>query len=342
LASSGLPLPNRVFAAGVAGVVLFLVRDDSLPAVTALLPLATVWLGLIPVFLYLRQTPEERPPFPLMALTGLFYAMFFGLPAFFAFRLHDPETGKIHFFGDGYVDAISLEAQALVIGGMALMWAAYAGSRRTIWRSIPHLGLQRAFSLPRLQVLLWGLALGHLAYLYSPVVRALPSAGQFLQPVGYLAFGMFYLLWCRVDLPRWQAAVVFLVVLPLALVAVLTTGAMAIPVLILIFFAVLYLRVRGRPPWLVIVAIPVFFLVAYPTTTYYRGHAWGAAGQGMTTVEKARTFVRAAGGNLRFGGPGTIRTGNGGPGPARHPHPHFDPRGGQDAGPGALLGRRDL
>ena len=63
MASSGLPLPNRVFAAGVvcagvAGVVLFLVRDGSLPAVTALLPLATVWLGLIPVFLYLRQTPE--------------------------------------------------------------------------------------------------------------------------------------------------------------------------------------------------------------------------------------------------------------------------------------------
>ncbi len=342
MASSGLPLPNRVFAAGVAGVVLFLVRDDSLPAVTALLPLATVWLGLIAVFLYLRQTPEERPPFPLMALTGLFYAMFFGLPAFFAFRLHDPETGKIHFFGDGYVDAISLEAQALVIGGMALMWAAYAGSRRTIWRSIPHLGLQRAFSLPRLQVLLWGLALGHLAYLYSPVVRALPSAGQFLQPVGYLAFGMFYLLWCRVDLPRWQAAVVFLVVLPLALVAVLTTGAMAIPVLILIFFAVLYLRVRGRPPWLVIVAIPVFFPGGLPDHDLLPRACLGGRGTRDDDRGKGANVCPCGGGNLRFGGPGTIRTGNGGPGPARHPHPHFDPRGGQDAGPGALLGRRDL
>ena len=44
---------------------------------------------------------------------------------------------------------------------------------------------------------------------------------------------------------------------------------------------------------MVIVAIPVFFLVAYPTLTHYRGQAWGAAGQGMTTVEKAQTFVRA-------------------------------------------------
>ena len=277
-----------------------------------------------------------------MALTGLFYAMFFGLPAFFAFRLHDPETGKIHFFGDGYVDANSLEAQALVIGGMALMWAAYAGSRRTIWRSIPHLGLQRAFSLPRLQVLLWGLALGHLAYLYSPAVRALPSAGQFLQPVGYLAFGMFYLLWCRGELARWQAAVVFLVLLPLVLIALLTTGFLTIILMLGVFFVVLYFHVRGRLPGLVVVMIPALFVVAYPTTGYYRGHAWGAAGQGMTTVEQARTVVRAAGGNLRFGGPGTIRTGNGGPGPARHPHLHFDPRGGQDAGPGALLGRRDL
>ena len=279
--------------AGVASVVLFLLRDGSLPADTALLALATLWLGLVPVFLYLRQTPEERPPYPLMALSGLFYAVFFGLPAFFAFRLRDPETGTINFFGDGYVDAISLEAQILVIGGMALMLAVYAASRRTVWRAIPHLGLPRTFPLPRLRVLLWGLAFGHLAYLYSPVVRALPSAGQFLQPVGYLAFGMFYLLWCRGDLPRWQAAAVFLVLLPVALVGVLTMGAVAIPVLILIFFAVLYLHAHGRPPWLLIVAIPVFFLLAYPTTGYYRGHAWGAAGQGMTTVEKAQTLVRA-------------------------------------------------
>lgn len=298
LASSGSPLPNRVFAAGVvcagvASVVLFLLRDDSLPAVTALLALATVWLGLVPAFLYLRAPREERPPFPLMPLTGLFYAVFFGLPAFFAFRLRDPETGTINFFGNGYVDAISLEAQTLVIGGMALMLAVYVGSTRTVWRAIPHLGLPRAFPLPRLQVLLWSLALGHLAYLYSPVVRALPSAGQFLQPVGYLAFGMFYLLWCRGELPRWQAAAVFLVLLPVALVGVLTMGAVALPVLILIFFAVLYLHVHGRPPWLVIVAIPVFFLVTYPTMAYYRGHAWGAAGQGMTTVEKAQMFVRA-------------------------------------------------
>ena len=145
---------------GVAGVALFLLRHDSLPAVTALLALVTIWLGLVPVFLYLRQTPEERPPFPLMPLSGLFYAVFFGLPAFFAFRLRDPETEKINFFGNGFIDAISLEAQALVIGGMALMLAAYAGSKRTIWRAIPHLGLPRAFSAGRLRLLVWALAAG--------------------------------------------------------------------------------------------------------------------------------------------------------------------------------------
>ncbi|MCH7957978.1 MAG: hypothetical protein IIB63_10525 [Proteobacteria bacterium] len=278
---------------GVVSVVLFLLRDETLPAVTALLALVIIWLGLVPVFLYLRTPREERPPFPLMPLSGLFYAAFFGLPAFFAFRLRDPETEKINFFGNGFIDAISLEAQTLVIGGMALMWAAYAGSRRTIWRSIPHLRLPHAFSAGRLRVLLWALAAGYLAYLYSPVVRSLPSVGQFLQPVGYLAFGMFYLLWCRRELPRWQAVVVLLVLLPLGFLALLTTGFLTPILMFGVFFAVLYLHVRGRPPWLVIVAIPVFFLVAYPTMTYYRGHAWGAAGQGMTTVEKAQTFVRA-------------------------------------------------
>ncbi len=129
MASSGLPLPNRVFAAGVAcvgvaGVVLFLLRDETLPAVAALLALATVWLGLVPGFLYLRQTPEERPPFPLMPLSGLFYAVFFGLPAFFSFRLRDPETGTINFFGNGYVDAEALD------------WGSHTESDRKAWEKL--------------------------------------------------------------------------------------------------------------------------------------------------------------------------------------------------------------
>ncbi len=140
--------------------------------------------------------------------------------------------------------------------------------------------------------MLWGLAAGHLTYLYSPMVRAWPSVGQFLQPVGYLAFGMFYLLWCRGELPRWQAIMVFLVLLPAALITILTMGSVTIPLLIGIFFAVLYFHVHGRPPWLVIALIPVFFVVVYPTLTYYRGQAWGPAGQRMTTLEKAQTFAR--------------------------------------------------
>ncbi len=293
----GPPHPNRQFVAGVAcvGVVsllLFLLRDETLPAVTALLALVIVWLGLVPGFLYLREAREKRAPFPLMPLSGLFYAGFFGLPAFFAFLLRHPDTGKIEFYGHIFVANVSLEAQILVIGGMALMLAAYAGSKRTLWRAIPRLKLPRTFPLPRLRHLLWGLAAGHLTYLYSPMVRAWPSVGQFLQPVGYLAFGMFYLLWCRGELPRWQAIMVFLVLLPAALIAILTMGAVTIPLLIGIFFAVLYFYVHGRPPWLVIALIPVFFVVVYPTLTYYRGQAWGPAGQRMTTLEKARTFVR--------------------------------------------------
>jgi hypothetical protein len=225
-------------------------------------------------------------------LTGLFYAAFFGLPAFLAFHLRHPDTGKIEFYGQIFVDTVSLEAQILVIGGLTLMLAAYAGSKRTLWRAIPRLRLPEAFPLPRLQLLLWGLAAGHLAYLYSPVVRALPSVGQFLQPAGFLAFGMFYLLWCRGELARWQAAVVFLVLLPLVLIALLTGGFLTTILMLGVFFVVLYFHVRGRLPWLVVVMIPAFFVVAYPTLTYYRGHAWSPAGQGMTTLEKAQMFVR--------------------------------------------------
>ena len=99
-----------MISGGVASLLLFIFRDQTLSAVTALLALVIVWLGLAPGFSYLLKPRDERPPFPLMPLTGLFYAAFFGLPAFLAFVLRHPDTGTIRIYSQELADGITPEA----------------------------------------------------------------------------------------------------------------------------------------------------------------------------------------------------------------------------------------
>ncbi len=283
-----------MISGGVASLLLFIFRDQTLSAVTALLALVIVWLGLAPGFSYLLTPRDERPPFPLMPLTGLFYAAFFGLPAFLSRPLRHSDTGTIRIYGQELADGITPEAELLVIAGLVLMLAAYGLSKRTVWRAVPHFTLPRTFAQGRLHLLLWGLAVGHLAYLWSPAVHALPSVGQFLQPVGYLALAMFYVLWRRGELPRWQAAGVFLVLLPLVLIKVVASGFLTPLLMIGVFFAVLQLWLRGRVPWVTMLALPAFFMIAYPLMPQIRVVIW-TQGQELTALQKVEAAIDMAG-----------------------------------------------
>ena len=66
-----------IFAGLVFSVAAFALRADSLPATQALLTLAITWAGAVPGLWYLYQPAVERPPIPLMGLTGIFYGIFF-------------------------------------------------------------------------------------------------------------------------------------------------------------------------------------------------------------------------------------------------------------------------
>src|ERR1039457_2968150 len=70
-----------LLAAAVLGSgYLFWTKPESVPESQATLALLICWVGLAPTFEYLRR--RQRPAMPLMPLTGLYYAIAFGLPAF--------------------------------------------------------------------------------------------------------------------------------------------------------------------------------------------------------------------------------------------------------------------
>ena len=198
-----------VIAVALGAGLLVVLRPDRLPIEIAILAAGVIFLGALPGILYLVN--NARPPMPLLGLTGAFYLVFFALPVFVLDLgwWTGGEDGQGNTFGL-VLDRISVEAMALVFAGLGSMILAFYGAKHSVWRSMPHLRLPEVRNTKRLLILLWALLIGHIGYSLLPFLHAVPSVGQFLRPVGYLAFGMFYLLWARGTLPRIQTALVFL------------------------------------------------------------------------------------------------------------------------------------
>lgn len=236
----------------------------------ALLGLAIVWVGLLPGVFYLVKPASERPPCPLFALTGVFYAVLFGFPTFLTEGIRSPANGKIQFFGGHFIDTIQPEAQILVLVGLGCLWMGYYGIRALINERMPRFRLPScSYAVPlsfplRVQILLWALGIAHIIYLAVPQFHAWPSVGQFLKPVGLLVFAGFYVLWHRRQLPRWQALVVFGIGLPTELMLLLKTGFLFGIAMIAVLYVVLRTWLHGRPPWLFMIVVPILLTLAYP------------------------------------------------------------------------------
>src|SRR3989337_4563370 len=70
-----------VLLAGMAlSIYLCWSRDPDMPLGMVLLSLGIVWLGLLPTIYYILD--DFHPPMPFFPLIGIFYIVFFGIPAF--------------------------------------------------------------------------------------------------------------------------------------------------------------------------------------------------------------------------------------------------------------------
>jgi len=280
---SGVRIP--VFILCLFTIAAFVFRADTLTWERAALSLCIAWVGIVPGLIYLSSHHGERTPFPLMPLVGLFYAIFFGLSGFTAPYLRFNDTGKILVFSYLYIDDISIFAQTLVLSGVILMMACWARSRQVFQSRIPRFSLPVQYPAWRLQVLVWALIGGNLSYIYFPIVRALPSVGQFLQPVGYLGFALMLVLRHRNILPVWQTRAYFFVVVPLWLFGLLATGFLAPIMLIGGLYISVTLFLTGRLAWKQMLAISLAFIVTYPVMTNYRHLIW-VPGKSIASLQK--------------------------------------------------------
>jgi hypothetical protein len=270
-------------AAAWAGfaVFLFVTREDRLAALPALLALSVFGLGLAPALLRLHRAEAPRRPFPLFELTGLFYGVFFGASVFLVRLIRDQTSGDI-LFSHIRLAEISTVALALAFASLVLMFAAWTAVRgRVPWR----LHLPEDAGSPRLRLLLWGLALGALAYAYVPWLRHLPSIGQLLVPVGYLAFGGFAVLWWRRRIGTVEVALYFLVVLPLWLAKFAAIGFSTPIVLVVIYGCALRFWSGDRLPWKTGLAAVTLAILIYPSQADIRNAIW-KQGAGLSVADK--------------------------------------------------------
>lgn len=266
----------------VASVLALRSRDLELTNGAAVWALGVFWLGLLPSLLYVAR--ERKPPMPLFPMVGVFYGVSFGIAAFFS------SSGMWWVSGEVGPDVL-----ALVFTGFFLCLVCYEGLRGWALGQITPMRLPRRYSVRRLKVLLWFLLVGHVAYRVFPGLKDVPSVGQFFEPAGYVAWGMFYILWKSGRLTFSEKFLLAFVCLPVEFVVRLASGLLGEVVLLAIFSALVMYFWSRKPPVTLAIFASAFLIVMYPLRDAYRAHAWGTGPKTFReTVSDAAFFLSLA------------------------------------------------
>jgi hypothetical protein len=217
----------------------FLVFNNVVSNFVASLGLVIVWISVLPGLHYVRYGNHRRVPFfPLLVL---FYAIFFGLPVF-TIPLAWPSDHIIKLYSGTYVKEIRWEVLLLVIFGVASMITGYLLSYKFIFDRLPRFKIEHRISRKNIKLLLWIILTVHMVYLALPVLKTLPSIGQFLVPIGLVGFGGFFFLSFSKEMSPLENVLVWLVCLPLEFYFRITDLALTKPMLLLSFFLLLFWR----------------------------------------------------------------------------------------------------
>ena len=219
--------------------------------------------GLAPTWLFLRG--RSLSPFPLIALTGLFYVVFFALPPFFV----DLTWWTVGFYpresGMGFgieIDRIGPVAALIVLFGVMALMVGYFLVAALLPEAAPRLSLPRA-PAPWIDAMAWLLAAAFVVFLYLPPLRDQSMVAQAMLPLGYVALGWLTLVACRGRLTRLGIIVFACAVLP-AIVAAHVRAGLVTPAILLVVFLLTIFLVATRRVTGFVVASAVCAVLIFP------------------------------------------------------------------------------
>lgn len=248
------------FLLGAPPLLAYLVyrRPEALTLGQALLAAAVIVVGFAPSLVYLAG--GARSPLPLLPLSGVFYALTFGLPAF----SEDLDWR-------GVPAGAVTRAFVLTVCGLATMYAAYSLAGRFLFHRLRAVRIPGRLPPARMRFVAWVCFSAHLAYQFMPSWQQVPSIGHFFQPLGWMALGLLYLSHLEGRLPRAHGLVFFGLALPLVLLSRLASGALYEFFVVLVFLSLVYWQVRRRVPWAVLAAAAALFVLLNDVKFEYRG-----------------------------------------------------------------------
>ena len=128
---------SRLLFAALAAYSIYIFKREpiELSKDIELLALAVVWASLLPTFIYLRS--RNKSPVPFMPFIGIFYALGYGFPVFYAYDIDMAAPHDARFF----MRDINPEALILTIAGILLMQFTFYISKAWIWKNIKGLRL---------------------------------------------------------------------------------------------------------------------------------------------------------------------------------------------------------
>lgn len=258
-------------------------RPASVSTDKALLALGITWLGFLPSLQYLLD--RNRPPMPFFPLVGIFYATSFGLPMFAS----EQATS-----GRWSLTNVTSTALSMTLLGLIGMNLAFFISKYSLLKHISSIRLPGPYPIGKLRTVLWLMLFSHLAFLYVPAIRGLPSLGQLLDPIGYVAYGMFYIIYSRGKLPAIQTWIFFGICIPLEIIPRFTSGSLAQIMLLGLFIIMVIWYENKRIPIVFISLTLVFFVSFNAVKSEYRSLVWFGTGSELSPIEKVQLFVDLA------------------------------------------------
>ena len=260
---------SALFSVGAliaASVALYALR--VVPNSIAVLGIGILWISMLPSIIYLSTA--KSAPIPFLPATGFYYAAFFGLNVF-TIPLAWKDATSVVINGLVPVGEIRIEVLLIVFAGISGLIAVFYVSRYLIFQRFAQFCLPQTILLANLSPLYWVLLLAHISYEYIPALATLPSIGQFLGPVGFLAFGGLFLLWRRQQLSKFEAILLFIVFIPLEIYWRIRILFLTDIILFLIFFILLFWRERMLKLLGLCCVTVCLLLLVYGASTVTRG-----------------------------------------------------------------------
>jgi len=278
----------------IIGAILYQTRPEMISPLGALLALATCVIGMLPVLFYFLRDDRTIPFFPAV---GLFQVFCFGLSPFLLHLAWADAPPIVYWGGRLTLSEESIKTLVLVLAGTASLVGVFFLVRRHAlgWLPVPRIR-ERAGGNATL-LLLCGLASAHLAYKLIPGVSRIPSAGQFLDPVGYVVFSALLVLLLKRKTKGFYGVVAVFLLLMLAAARIETFNFTQVMLLLLCSIgALVYARAFRMASFcalLVVLSLPVYEFTA--TVRYLDGGFLTKAEALLTTVDGYRKGVRRNG-----------------------------------------------